>query len=254
MATSVLVTRPAGQADELLRALAQAGYASVHHQPMLELVPLKELAAAQRQHVLDLDCYQHVIFISSNAVRFGLECIADYWPQLPSGINWYAIGDATARILEARGLSPLSPKEQINSEGLLALPELAQVAGQRVLIVKGTGGRKTLRETLHQREARVDELACYRRVCPEMASGSLAELLFRKAVDVVMISSGEGLHNMLTLLSDKESTNFRDIGLVVPSPRVAKLAQQAGFNDVVTAANASDAAMLQALQQWRAGD
>jgi len=134
------------------------------------------------------------------------------------------------------------------------LPELAQVAGQRVLIVKGTGGRKTLRETLHQREARVDELACYRRVCPEMASGSLAELLFRKAVDVVMISSGEGLHNMLTLLSDKESTNFRDIGLVVPSPRVAKLAQQAGFNDVVTAANASDAAMLQALQQWRAGD
>ena len=124
MATSVLVTRPAGQADELLRALAQAGYASVHHQPMLELVPLKELAAAQRQHVLDLDCYQHVIFISSNAVRFGLECIEDYWPQLPSGINWYAIGDATARILEARGLSPLSPKEQINSEGLLALPEL----------------------------------------------------------------------------------------------------------------------------------
>ena len=48
--------------------------------------------------------------------------------------------------------------------------------------------------------------------------------------------------------------NVRDIGLVVPSPRVAKLAQQAGFNDVVTAANASDAAMLQALQQWRAGD
>ncbi|MEH6585086.1 MAG: uroporphyrinogen-III synthase [Halioglobus sp.] len=254
MTTSVLVTRPTGQADAIVRALKEAGFDPVHHQPMLELAALGELAPRQRQHILDLDLYQHIIFISANAVRFGLERIDDGWPQLPEGINWYAIGGSTAALLEGRGLRPISPAEQMNSEGLLALAELKSVAGQRVLIVKGLGGRETLREALSQRGANVDELACYQRSCPSMAPGELAKLLSLKAVDVVMISSGEGLHNMLTLLSDKESTKFRDIGLVVPSPRVATLAQQAGFNNVVTAANASDAAMLQALQQWQAGD
>ena len=252
--TSVLVTRPVGQAQGLVRALVEAGCEPVHHQPMLELAPLDELAAEQRQHLLDLDLYQHIIFISANAVRFGLERIDDYWPQLPAGLIWYAIGGTTASLLQERGLSPLVPAQEINSEGLLDLAQLKGVSGQRVLIVKGVGGRETLRETLSQRGAKVDELACYHRICPKMAPGALADILSREATDVVMISSGEGLSNMLTLLSDKESSNFRDIGLVVPSPRVAALARQAGFNDVVTAANASDAAMLQALQQWRAGD
>ncbi|MEP4149352.1 MAG: uroporphyrinogen-III synthase [Halioglobus sp.] len=254
MVTSVLVTRPVGQAQDLVRALVEAGCKPVHHQPMLELARLDELAAEQRQHLLDLDLYHHIIFISANAVRFGLERIDDYWPQLPAGLNWYAIGGTTASLLQERGLHPLVPAQEINSEGLLNLAELEGVSGQRVLIVKGVGGRETLRETLSQRGAKVDELACYKRICPTMAPGALADMLRREATDVVMISSGEGLSNMLTLLSDKESTNFRDIGLVVPSPRVAALARQTGFNNVVTAANASDAAMLQALQQWRAGD
>ncbi|MEP5567083.1 MAG: uroporphyrinogen-III synthase [Halioglobus sp.] len=254
MATSVLVTRPAGQGQALLQSLRDVGCEPVQHQPMLELEPLTELPPNQHQHLLDLDLYQHIIFISANAVRFGLERIDDYWPQLPAGVHWYAIGGTTAKLLQQRGLRPLVPAEEINSEGLLELAQLKEVAGQRVLIVKGLGGRETLRETLGNRGAKVDELACYQRICPRLAPGALAQMMSRQATDVVMISSGEGLSNMLTLLSDKESTNFRDIGLIVPSPRVAALARQAGFNDVVTAANASDAAMLQALQQWRAGD
>ena len=69
-----------------------------------------------------------------------------------------------------------------------------------------------------------------------------------------MISSGEGLNNMLTLLSDKETTKFRDINLIVPSDRVAEEAQEAGFSHVTTAANASDGAMLEALLQRRVGE
>lgn len=254
MATSVLVTRPAGQAAGLLEALAEAGFGPLHHCPLLELVPLQELAPEQRQRLLDLDLYQHIIFISANAVRFGMARVDDFWPQLPSAINWYAIGDTTAQLLRERGLSPLTPGQKMDSETLLALPQLQAVADQRVLIVKGEGGRATLRETLEQRGARVDELACYRRRCPRLPADFLPRLLREEAIELVLISSGEGLANMLALLSAEESTKFRDIGLVVPSPRVAAMAQQAGFNDVVTAANASDAAMLQAVQQWQAGD
>ncbi len=255
MATSVpvLVTRPAGQADSLAKKIEQAGF-TAHHQPLLELTALPELPGVERQKVLDLDLYQHVIFISANAVRFGMAFIDEYWPQLPIGVHWYAIGSSTAALLAERGLQPVTPALQMNSEGLLAAAELAQVQDQRVLIVKGEGGRETLRRELTARGARVDELACYRRGCPALEAGMLARRLVDIQPKVILISSGEGLQNLLALLSAEETTKFMGIDLIVPSLRVAEMALQAGFEHVATAENASDEAMLAALEQWRSGD
>ncbi|QFU77118.1 uroporphyrinogen-III synthase [Halioglobus maricola] len=243
---AVLVTRPSGQGDSLKGRLRQLGYRPLH-QPMLELTALEEVSPQQRQLLLDLDLYEHVIFISANAVRFGFSLIDDYWPQLPAGLGWYAIGGITAGLLAERGLDVIEPGAEMSSEGLLAVESLQDVAGARVLIVKGQGGRDTLRRELDARGARVDELACYTRRCPVLPAGELGELLSREQIETVLISSGEGLQNMLTLLSEEESTKFRDIRLVVPSPRVEKQAREAGFTQVKTAANASDEAMLAAL-------
>lgn len=255
MATNapVLVTRPAGQADSLVGRIEEAGF-TPHLQPLLELAALPELPGAERQKVLDLDLYQHVIFISANAVRFGMACIDEYWPQLPVGIQWYAIGASTAALLAQRGLHPVTPPRQMSSEGLLAVSELAEVQGERVLIVKGEGGRETLRRELTARGARVDELACYRRSCPVLETGALARSLADIQPEVILISSGEGLQNLLALLSGEETTKFMGIGLIVPSTRVAEMARQAGFKQVATADNASDDAMLAALEQWRSGE
>ncbi len=249
---SVLVTRPQGQAGPLCAALEQAGF-EAHALPLLELDALPELSAASRATVMDLDRYQHVIFVSGNAVRFGMGCIGDYWPQLPVGLNWYAVGSATAALLSGFGVSAVSfPTQAMDSEALLALPALADVAGQRVLIVKGEGGRRTLCEELQRRGATVDELACYRRRCPPLAAGELAAKLQQWQVTIILLSSGEALANMRALLSPRETTKFTETGLIVPSLRVARMAYEAGFRQVITAANASDAAMLQALGEWRA--
>ena len=139
----------------------------------------------------------------------------------------------------------------MTSEGLLALPSLQQVAGQRVLIIKGEGGRGALAAELGHRGARVDALACYRRVIPEFERGELAQKLSLWDIRLVMISSGEGLANLLALLSPAETTKFVAITLLVPSPRVAEMAQAAGFERVITADNASDSAMLRALAAWQ---
>jgi len=250
---AVLVTRPAGQADGLVAALAGCGF-TPHHQPLLQLEALEVLPSSARQCAQDLDLYQHVIFISANAVRFGMDLIDDFWPQLPVGIHWYAIGDSTAALLAQRDVVPITPDSNMNSEGMLAVPQLSEVDRQRVLIVKGVGGRDRLREVLATRGARVDELACYRRRCPSLAPGQLAAQLQRWDVKFILISSGEGLQNLLALLRAGENTKFTDIGLVVPSTRVEKMAREAGFEQIKTAANASDTAMLQALQQWRSGE
>lgn len=248
--SNVLVTRPQGQAQALCAAVAAQG-AAAHCLPMLQLLPLAKPAPAQRQQLLDLDHYQHIVFVSGNAVRYGMAWIESFWPQLPVGLAWYAVGDGTARLLTPYGINACTPGPEMTSEGLLALPQLRQVKGERVLIVKGEGGRQTLLKELLSRGARVDELACYRRVAPAMEPGELASRLLQWQIDLVMISSGEGLCNMLALLSQRETTKFRAITLLVPSLRVAEMAQAAGFERVITADNASDGAMLRALAAWQ---
>ena len=251
-AVPVLVTRPAGQAGGLCAALEGLGY-RVHHQPLLELEPVGELGPGQRRIAMQLDLYQHVIFVSANAVRLGMDCLADYWPQLPVGLNWYAVGEATARRLESYGIRAITPGETMSSEGLLALGPLQSVEGHRVLIVRGEGGRTLLREALSARGARVEELACYRRKCPSLPAGALGGLLETSGIQLILVSSGEAMANLQALLSPQETTKFRHIGLLVPSHRVASLAAEEGFDHILVADNASDAAMLRAVQAFTPG-
>lgn len=249
-ARGVLVTRPPGQAQELCDAVADEGFA-VHSLPMLQLEPVHELAPSQRQLVLDLDRFRHIIFVSGNAVRFGMAWIESYWPQLPVGLEWYAVGDATARLLLPFGIRAHTPGTDMTSEGLLALPQLQDLSGQRVLLVKGEGGRQALASKLGERGALVEELACYRRTAPALGAGELAQKLGQWDIGLIMISSGEGLANLLALLSPAETTKFSHITLLVPSARVAQMALAAGFGKVITAENASDSAMLRALATWQ---
>lgn len=248
-ARGVLVTRPAGQGDPLCQGIRERGFCA-HHLPLLGLEPLSELPAAERSRVLALDEFHHIIFVSANAVRFGMALIENFWPQLPLGLSWYAVGDGTARALAAFGVTAQTPGEDMTSEGLLALPGLRGCDGERVLLVKGEGGRDALARELAARGARVETLACYRRVAPALAPGEFAPALARWDIGIIMISSGEGLANMLALLSPEETSKLHDVSLLLPSARVAQAAAAAGFRDCLVAGNASDNAMLRALDAW----
>ena len=64
MNKSILITRPQGQADELISALTQANWHCVH-QPLLRICPLNEQHGAafhaMKQHIMNLDIYDVVI-------------------------------------------------------------------------------------------------------------------------------------------------------------------------------------------------
>ncbi|EAQ97125.1 uroporphyrinogen-III synthase [Congregibacter litoralis] len=246
----VLVTRPAGQADSLIGALSDAGFVPLHL-PMLQIEPLDPLPGAQRQRLMDLDRYAHVIFVSANAARLGVERIRDYWPQLPQGQLYWAVGKSTALCLEAEGLDVRRPERDMSSEGLLAMPGLAELQSQRVLIVKGEGGRKFLEVKLRERGAEVDSLACYRRDYAAHDRQACRDLLGDHDLALILVSSGEGLERLTSLLQPEEHTNLAMTTLLVPSQRVAEQALGLGWTHVECAENASDAAMLAAATAWR---
>ncbi|MEP0202879.1 MAG: uroporphyrinogen-III synthase [Halioglobus sp.] len=247
---SVCITRPTGQAKALSAALAQAGV-QVISQPLLVIEPLPQISQTVRSRVLALDEYQHIIFVSLNAVQFGMELITDYWPQLPQGLHWYSVGSATAAALHDFGVVAAFPPQNMSSEGLLQMDALQSVAGDRVLIVRGEGGRTTLRETLLARGARVDDLPCYRRSSPAYIPGSFLKAMDNASVGLLVVTSSEGLANLLALLSPEETTNLQVRALLVSSERVADQAREEGFRHVRVARNASDAAIVEAVLQWQ---
>lgn len=249
----VLVTRPAHQATPQINGLSALGAIPVVL-PLLEIRPFSSPAVEfhhAKGRILDLDLYQHVIFISANAARFGAELIDDYWPQLPIKVNWLAIGRKTAAVLTDYGIDADSNPLGYDSEALLESPTLQQVRGQRVLIVRGQGGREKLAETLRERGAQVDYADLYQRVCPVYSDSDIEQTLHQQRPDVLLVTSGEGLENLLLLAPGSRQqfalTNLLNCPLIVPSERIAQQARLAGFTRITTAAGADDQAMINAL-------
>lgn len=243
----ILVTRPAHQAEEQIRLLRAAGAEPVAL-PLLEIVPIDESdpAALQRikGRILDLDLYQGVIFVSPNAARIGADWIDQYWPQLPVGVRWLAIGAATAHTLEAAGIPACHLGAGQDSEALLEDPSLQQVAGERYLILRGDGGRELLAQTLRDRGAQVDYADLYRRRCPNYPPEVIQSTIFQQRLSAILITSGQALEHLLELAGS--APGLLDTLIVVPSRRVAEIARTRGFNHIRTAEGADNAAMIRA--------
>ena len=244
---SVVVTRPAAQAHAFTQRLQAAGA-----QPLL--LPLLAITAsadpqAARDLLANVAQYDVVLFISSNAVTFGL-ALVDVVPTLNQHCLVGAIGAKTAQALQAQGVvAQLVPAQGFTSEDLLALPALQQLVQQRVLIVRGHGGREVLASTLRERGAQVDYADVYQRVCPPIDAAALKQQHEQHGLGIIALTSGEGLQHLLAGLANPDW--IKKVPLLVGSQRLAALAKQQGFQGaVVIADNPGDDAMFAALAHW----
>ena len=215
----VLVTRPVHQSGELKHAIEATGGRTILF-PVINIIP--RAAADVEANLRALATPDIVIFISANAVRYGLDKINSDKSQLA------AIGPATTRALEAANVSvDIQPQDGFDSEHLLATESLANVAGKTILIVRGSSGRELLAETLRARGANVDYLPVYdRRTCtPEMGELEKLEKTWRNGqIDAVMIMSVASLLGLLEILPAYCIDQLQKTRLVAPSTRVIQTA------------------------------
>lgn len=224
----ILICRPEPEAGRLARVFESAG-AEVRILPLIDREPLPE-TPEKRTTILDLDQFTHVIAVSPYAARRLLEEIDNWWPQIPMGIRWYAVGAGTAAVLAEHGLSVRRPANGWTSEALLELPSLRQPVEERVLIARGEDGRELIRQTLESRGARVTVLPLYRRFCPDYSQDELNLALGEFAPEVIVALSGETLNNLIALCA-KSGHNLYDRLLIVPAERVAHAARESGFEN-----------------------
>lgn len=232
----VLVLRPQPGADETAQALGARGIPALAR-PVLETAPLPETPAL-RTLVQRLDEFDVVVFVSPAAVRFGMKWMDRHWPQYPARIAWLAVGERTREALAAWDLDALSPADA-RTEGLLELAPLRAPGVERVLLVRGEGGRETMAETLAARGLRVEHLVVYAR------RPLAAELPAPDGVAAVVATSADVVDAFVAC----GGAAFSERPLLVPSQRVADHARDAGFRRVRVMSGAGVGATLEALAE-----
>jgi uroporphyrinogen-III synthase len=242
-ALSVLVTRPATQAASLCLRIEAAGGEAI----AFPAIAIEPIAATAVTHNYDL-----AIFTSVNAVHLGL-------PLLPIEATTHiaAIGNATAQAIASanRTVAIVAPASH-TSESLLAVPEMMNVAGKRVLIVRGLGGRDLMRTTLTERGAVVDYLEVYRRVPATPSMGEVSALEDRwqnGGVDVVTLTSVEILDSLFSLLTDRGRVLCQQTPFVAVSERIANAARAKALAGPCSLPRAADdESIVGALAHWHA--
>ncbi len=242
----VLVTRPSGQAEPLCNLITEQGGRAIHL-PTISIVPTADSSSA-RALLNKIDDYHVVIFVSPNAVRYGLELMDGR--RISPKTKVTVVGKGTARALAERDVEvDILPQRQFDSESLLALRELTEIADKRVLIVRGNGGRQLLAETLRSRGAEVDYVEVYSRIPATPDVGSLIAS-WQTNVQIATATSCEILENLFSILGDSSVAMLRQTPLIVVSERIRTRALELGCNNIVLAEEASDQGLLEAICSW----
>jgi uroporphyrinogen-III synthase len=237
----IVVTRPAGQATHLAEALVAHGAKPVLF-PVLAIVDV-----ADRKPLLDLalrlDQFDIAVFISPNAVRKALDVILEHrsWPD---SLRVATMGKSSENELARYAIGEvgdiISPQDRFDSEALLALPAMQDVAGKRIVIFRGDGGRELLGDTLLERGASVEYAECYRRGKPDLDAAPLLKLWEADALDAITITSSEGLRNLFDMIGPLGQAWLRKTPLFVPHPRIAAQAEALGLKRVIPTDAADD--------------
>ncbi|NKC15376.1 MAG: hypothetical protein GKR94_25235 [Gammaproteobacteria bacterium] len=233
----VIVTRPAGPGRELCDALAAEGI----HAVLLPALGTRPLPVASAGAPKEADA---VVFVSPTAVRYGLKWLA----QL-SCDNYIAVGERTGLTLAGSGVTARYPSTGATSEDVLQMPELRALgAGNKVVIVRGRGGREFLACALRRAGVSVDYIEVYERYCPCPDTGEVSRIRQLGAAAVLLLTSVEGIANLARILEVQELCWLQaNAELVVLSQRLLTAARQAGFTGSGVVSAAQPGELLKAL-------
>jgi uroporphyrinogen-III synthase len=240
---TIVITRPRDQAAQLAQRIEQAGGNPLLF-PLLDITAVQDTRTLHEQ-VVRLAQFDLAIFISPNAVHYGIAAILEAG-AVPNSLKIATVGQGSAKALRELGIANvIAPTERFDSEGLLALPELQNVVGWRVMIFRGDGGRELLGDTLKSRGATVEYATCYQRSKSQQDAG----VLLSAVPDAITVTSSEALGYLWQMLNDSARAALRDTTIFVPHARIAELAREQGWLQVQLTASGDDG-LLSALITW----
>ena len=242
----VVSLRPVGQHRRLLQAAKALGAVGLSL-PGLRLTAREDTPT---RVALDdaLGC-SRVIFTSPAAVRNAvrLRMLAADVVSARTDRAVFALGQATHAALRRAGIADVLVPQIATSEGLLALPGLALVAGARIGVVTAPDGRGILTGQLRKRGARLAIADVYARSPARLNAAHARRLLGARGRGAVCVTSSEALRNVLAALPDAARAALLRCVAVVSSARLEAITHDARFPTVIRAEAPTPASLLEAL-------
>ena len=237
---AVVVTRPDPEGSELCNTLLSKNIVAYHF-PLIEFYQGSSTASLPT----DLESADLIIAVSKQAVLWADKILQAEQKKWPVDKTYLAIGQKTAEKLSHVTDQKVHYPETSDSEHFLSLSVLQNLNGKRVVILRGNGGRELIYSTLVTRGASVVYCEVYQR--HKLTFDGRRALLDwqRNNVTHIVITSGEQLEHLLAKMPASEWLTHQTV--IVPSKRIACLAQEFGFLKILVSGSASNPDLLAAI-------
>ena len=222
------------------RAAARAGMGCVALSTMRIVV--RDDAQARRR-LRDALAAKRVVFTSPNAVRAAATMVS---VRRKRSQQVFAIGAGTAAALRRAGIDDVHVPPRADSEALLSMDALQDIAGTHVGLVTAPGGRDRIEPGLRARGATVVRADVYTRVSQPPSPRAFAGLRAARGRWAIALSSGEALRTLVEHAPADLASKLPGARILAGSERLAGEARALGFRDVRLATGARPADLVAA--------
>jgi len=248
----ILVTRTEHQADELSRLLLELGAMPIE-MPVIKISP-PDTWKKLDQAILNLQSYHWIIFTSVNAVEMFFKRL--YTLNLDArhfaGIRIGAIGPATAKTLEEKGLHPNYLPKTFTSQGFMAGLSKRDIAGCRVLLPRADIAGNELAEGLIKLGAEVHQITTYKTTTATRGTSQGKEMLLRGEIDVVTFTSASTVNSLLAILGQRWEVMKR-AKLACIGPNTAAVLTEKGLKADIVAKEHTIPGLVAAIEYYFQG-
>ena len=232
MTATMLVTRPAAQAAELVGLLRERGVRSVAVPTVA--IDRSSTAADLDRMLASLDGANWLILTSANGAEALAARVALARRPVPAGTRIAAVGPATAETLRAAGLRvDHVPSAYLTVE---IASGLGDVDGRRVVLARADAATPALSEALVARGAHVEEVVAYRTLEGPASSRDPLRAALHDDVDGITFTSSSTVRGLLRLASAVDRGRARSIPAFCIGPVTAATASRSGFHVATVAA------------------
>ena len=267
---TIVVTRPSGQARQLIEVLTRAIEASgvgKRSLPEILSLPLLTIVPKSDEHLADhiatvLSDADLAIFVSPNAIESVMRLLERDWQDFSKKIIPIGVMGGSSHLalknhgigLEENPTPIIIPKNNENwdSEGLWW--ELGSLQwnwqNKKVVIFKGEGGRDWLADTLTKAGATVEAISTYSRVPLDLDNPAwhlVREMDLSKSL--WLLTSSEAVRYLGEVMKDQFTQNLNSASALCPHHNIADAAELIGFGEVFTS-EPGDEALIKSTLAW----
>ena len=244
----ILVTRARHQASTLSKMLSERGAQPIEL-PAIAIQPVSD--TTEFDHAIsNLTRYQWIVFTSVN----GVEAVFKRLHALKAdsralhGLKIGAIGPATGKSLEQRGITADYYPAVYTTEGLITGFQSLNIDGQRFLLPRTDIADEELAKGLTVLGAIVKEITVYRTSPDIEAIAKAKDLLLSNQVDVITFTSSSTVSNLVTALGTDDIPD--GVKIVCIGPKTAETAIKAGLKPDIVASEYTIPGLVNAIEEY----